>query len=316
MRKLITVAVAYDSDSYTSPQLAGKADETMVNYYYMNAFVCLKSCLEHNHDIDVMVVTNYDMNERLKSQFTDAGIKIQKIPFDKYIYSTKALWRLAYYKLCALEYVVNELDYDMYINLDTDVYCVDGLDDMWDEMQSGIMLYNVGHRLSHKDRQDIINMTEPYFSERRNIVHYGGELIGGTKAALKEFLYNCHDIYAKTYEEIMEKKIDNLGDEFILSIAASLVSVREAAPYLFRYWTIPSFFLVSSNWKNNPVCLWHLPAEKKRGMIKLYHYFCRHGKFPEKKKAAAMMGFGKMGRPIVLSDYPIKLENFIKRHRR
>ena len=42
MRKLITVAVAYDSGSYTSPQLAGKADETMVNYYYMNAFVCLK----------------------------------------------------------------------------------------------------------------------------------------------------------------------------------------------------------------------------------------------------------------------------------
>lgn len=313
MKKLITVAFAYDKDSQTSPQLAARADRNTIEYYLKNAFVCLKSCLEHNTDTDVMLVTNYDMDEEFKGRFLQAGIKICKVPFDKYTYPTDAMWRLAYYKLCALEYVVNELSYDKYINLDTDVYCVDSLDDAWEEMESGIMLYNVGHRLSHKDRQDIIEMTEPYFSERRNVVHYGGEIVGGTRQMLADFMEKCHDIYDRTYKTIKDAGIDNLGDEFILSIAASLTKVREAAPYLFRYWTIPSFFLVSSNWRNNSVCLWHLPAEKKRGMIKLYKFFLKHNSFPDKGRAAGMMGFRNIKRPVVLSDYPIRFENLIKR---
>lgn len=313
MRKLVVNVLAYNSEYSTSTQIAAKCDMSVMECYLKNAFVCLKSCISNTPDLDAALFVNFNVDAEYRKLYEENGLKIIELPFDKYVHPKEFKWALVNYRICCLDYAVHNLDYDYYLALDTDVYCVDDLSDMFSEMRYGIMMHNIGHRLSHKDRQEIIDTTPLYFGERVDIVHFGGECLGGTRENLTEFIAKWEDVFNKTYDAVIEKKIYKFNDEYISSMVAHTLPVRQAVPYMFRYWTIKDFFLICNNWKYNPVCLWHLPVEKKRGMYKLFNYFKKHGEFPSVNKAATMMGFGRSTRPFVLSDYPIRARNFLDR---
>jgi hypothetical protein len=51
-------------------------------------------------------------------------------------------------------------------------------------------------------------------------------------------------------------------------------------PYLDRYWTMPGFGLKSTNYKFNEIDIWHLPWEKRSGLMKLYGAVRKTGKMP------------------------------------
>lgn len=313
MRKLVVNVLAYNSEYSTSTQIAAKCDMSVMECYLKNAFVCLKSCISNTPDLDAALFVNFNVDEKYRRLYEENGLKIIELPFDKYVHPKEFKWALVNYRICCLDYAVHNLDYDYYLALDTDVYCVDDLSDMFAEMKYGVMMHNIGHRLSHKDRQEIIDTTPLYFGERVDIVHFGGECLGGTRENLTEFIAKWEDVFNKTYDAVIEKKIYKFNDEYISSMVAHTLPVTQAVPYMFRYWTIKDFFLICNNWKYNSVCLWHLPVEKKRGIYKLFNYFNKHGEFPSVNKAAAMMGFGRTTRPFVLSDYPIRARNFLDR---
>lgn len=313
MKNLVVNVLAYNSEYHTSTQIAENCDMSVMECYLKNAFVCLKSCLETTPNIDAALFVNFNVDEKYRKLYSDNGIKIIELPFDKYVHPKEFNWALVNYRICCLDYAVHNLDYNAYLALDTDVYCVDDLTELFSEMEYGVTMHNIGHRLSHKDRQEIIATTPLYFGERVDIVHYGGELLGGTRDKLTEFIEKWQDVFEKTYDAVIEKKIYKFNDEYISSMVAHTMPIRQATPYIYRYWTIRDYFLICNNWKFNSVCLWHLPVEKKRGMYKLFNYYNKHGHFPTMERAAAMMGFGNPKRPIVLSDYPIRLKNYIDR---
>ncbi|MGN0326598.1 MAG: hypothetical protein ACI4DW_09805 [Lachnospiraceae bacterium] len=207
---------------------------------------------------------------------------------------------MAFFKLCALTYLARQ-EYEKILLIDADTITVDAYSELWQEMEYGMMLYPVNHSFHHQARKEIReDAVRLGYGEEGNVIHYGGEFVGGNKATLTGFLTLCESVFHRMEENNFRVK-DNIGDETILAVAAMLYkkkhSITEAGAYIYRYWTERRFYLVSSNTIYNPVCIWHLPGEKDKGLIILYQYYIKHGKYPDKKKTAHILGIYPAKRP-------------------
>ena len=59
--------------------------------------------------------------------------------------------------------------------------------------------------------------------------------------------------------------------------------IRNAGPYIFRFWT-GSFRLISTSYKYNPITIIHTPDEKNHGILKIYNYLVKHNNLPSNEK--------------------------------
>jgi len=102
------------------------------------------------------------------------------------------------------------------------------------------------------------------------------------------------------------------SDELVLSIAADRlvnsgkITVRPINPYLNRYWTSSYFNLISTNYKFNPVSIWHLPHEKKDGLLTLYDCIQKHNDLPPLQELYYMVHLEKKTEVHLIKDMIIK----------
>lgn len=298
MKNLIINAFAFKEDYATSMQLGGKANTDVLELYMKNIFVSLKSAKLHNPKDDVMLVTNMPLPKQYQELFEAHNILVQTIAFDTFVMPKQFVWSLAFFKLCALDYVVKHTEYEHIVLLDADTITMHPYTDMWKEADYGILLFEVGHSYSHPDRWAITEAYRKlYQTQTGSITHIGGEYICGRRETLADYMKVCMRIYDDMKQSGFEV-FEHAGDEFILSVAANkITNVINAAPYIYRYWT-EDFYLISTNTVANPVCIWHLPSEKDTGMLRLYHYYQKHQGFPNAEKCATMTGIVKAKRPI------------------
>jgi hypothetical protein len=328
MRYLVFNALAMKENYKTSMQLGENCNINILEKYLKNALVSLASAKQNNPDIDVQLYVNFEVSEKYKLQFEQAEVMIKKSEFETFVLPEEYQWAIAFYKLHILKYVVENLDYDKYMLLDTDTYTVSNFDDLWNECNSGILLFDLDHRLSHPDRKCIIDNIKIIGDYKDNIIHYGGEFIAGARENLKIFIKNCSFIFDKM--TLINNLDRSLGDEFIISLAAHLMkyNIIRANRYIYRYWT-GNFYLASTNFINNSVDIWHLPAEKDNGMIWMYKYYIKNKSFPNIKRSAKVFGFPRTSSSMehkmfklkskiynIIMNYCIKLKSHKLAHRK
>lgn len=305
MRKLIFNAFAFKEEFKNSPQLGGKVSSKTIDTYMKNIYVSLKSAKVYNPQDDVALITNSKIPKQYADLFAKNNIQLFVIPFEDFVMPAKFVWALAFFKLCALKYVVENLDYEKYLLIDADTVTVAAYNELWQECEYGLMLYNVGHSIGHRERQFIIRDYEKLYPlENKNIIHYGGEFVAGTRENLKIFMQRAEGVYNKICENDYNVA-DNIGDETITSIVAShMENIVPAHPYICRYWT-GRFYLVSTNHKYNPVVIWHIPNEKENGFLKIFDYLLKKNKLPSNEKMARILGLPNTKR-IFYGCYVIK----------
>lgn len=299
---VIASAFAFREDYGNSMQLTNKSDAEKINLYMKNIVVSLTSAKQQNPEDEVMLVTNREIAEPFLSDLSQAGVKISQVEFDRYEMPKKFAWALAFYKLRVLEYLAEETNYEKILLMDNDTISMNNFSEIWKEAEYGLLLYPVNHAFDHGDRDAIRqDFQHLYPEENRNIVHYGGEFICGKRETVNEFMKVCHQVYDRIVASDYQVK-DNIGDETILAIAAAFYkeghTIYEAGAYLFRFWTEKMFYLVATNTVSNPVCIWHLPSEKDRGILMMYDYYKSHKNYPSREKAAEMFGIAKAKRPM------------------
>ena len=259
------------------------------NGYLKNSICSLFSAKINNPDCDSILITNFKLPEKYMNELNDLNIKTYLFPFDRFVFPDNMAWSLAFYKLCALSYVIQELNYDNICLLDTDTVCVKPLDSLWDECRENILLYDMQHSLEIEQanvmNQEFHDLTHSY----KYLINYGGEFIAGSRDRLIVFLEKCRYYY----DQMIKKKLTTKhGDEFILCCAASdsdvRSSIKSANAYIFRFWT-SSFYLISTNYIYNPICILHVPDEKNRGMLCLYKYISKKKKLPIENKLYRML---------------------------
>ena len=246
--------------------------------YYECCVVSLCSARQVSPNDDIALITNTDVPDTYRQMLINNDISIIKVDFDSFQFEKSMNWALAFYKLCALKYVADYLDYDNYLMVDTDTFFQGSVDDIWEETKSNILLYATGHRISHPQVVGMRDCYKEMYQKDISLIHYGGEFFASNRLMLQQFMEKCEDVYKKMIET---KVRTTQGDEFITSIVATedRQSIKAANAYIHRYWTGKTN-IVSTNYKFDPVSILHLPSEKDAQFPLLYRYYKSRGRFP------------------------------------
>ena len=214
------------------------------------------------------------------------GILKRDIPYDEFCFPAEYTWSLAFYKLCVLKHLCAE-GFEKLIYLDTDVYIQGNLESIWREVEQKILLYDINHGLEVEDYKglccEVNNFVWGGTNTHSYITHYGGEFFSSNHKNAVQFVTYAE----KIFDEMIRKKFQtSKGDEFIVSLAADEMSecIKNAGAYIYRFWTGATFRLVSTCYEYNKVLILHLPAEKEKGMLRLYSNYIRKGRVPSEQK--------------------------------
>jgi len=252
-----------------------------MDIYLKNAFVALKSTKENNPGINVGLFINFDVDAIVQGIFSEEGIHIYKVPFNSFRVPSDNKWSLAFYKLCALEWAVNNLTFNYFVEIDCDVFCNGNVTDLISEAGEAIVMLSGPFTYNHPIRKQFELAYKKMYSEECRMIKWGSGLICGNLAMLKEYMIVCDEVYLKMKAHSFCG--DNLlGDEYITSVAAikTKVPIRDGKAYMNVYWT-SSFYLVSTDYYYDKMVFLHLPDEKETGLIDLYDYYMNHSHFPK-----------------------------------
>lgn len=267
-----------------SPEKCGGANiqsNNSVTVYLKNIYVSLKSAKLKNPGDDVVLVSNFDIPEPFQSQLIRTGVQLKRCEFNQFVVPSEFTWSLAFYKLCALKYIIESKEYEKILLLDTDTVCVGSLSEVWNEAEKSLLLYNVHSQFNDDVRRNINMDFIKLYSETGNLQHYGGEFVCGKRLLLEEFIRDCKDVYRRI--QINDFDIDSLsGDELIVSIAArGIKNLAEANPYISRYWTGLEY-IVDTKCHSENLVIWHFPGEKELGMLRTYQFLVKHDYLPNR----------------------------------
>lgn len=310
MKKVICVPFAFEENMMSGTNIHSNTSNSTILTYLKNASVALISAKKHNLDSDVILVTNVDIEIiplEIINILIKEGILIETVPFNNFRFSSEYKWGLAFYKLCVLKYLIQK-NYSKICYVDTDVYIQGDFTPIWKEVDENILLYDINHGLNTKEYVEICNEFTSYYNKESIITHYGGEFFCSNLENAKIFITEAEKVYKNMQARCFESK---KGDEFIVSIVAYQFKniVKNASPYIYRFWTGVSFRLVSNCYVNNPVIILHVPAEKERGMIKIYEKYIKRGILPKKEKVWKIFRLSK----VPIYDKIIKLIiNFVR----
>lgn len=283
MKKVICIPFAYDETMNSGVNVSKKTEK--VKIYLKNAVVALCSAKYYNKECDVVFATNVSSDlipKDIQEIFLSNEILIWNIPFDRYRLAPNYKWSLAFYKLCVLSHLIEKkCDYICY--MDTDVYVQNALDSVWDECNHNILLYDVNHGMNTMEYVAINDEFTNYLGSNEMPTHYGGEFFAANLENAKKF----ENLAINIYIEMQERQVvTTKGDEFIISLAANRMKnkVKNASPYIYRFWTGMNFRLISTCYEYNPVIILHMPAEKEKGIITLFDRYFSKGIVPSNKK--------------------------------
>ena len=181
--------------------------------------VALCSAKAQNPACTVALLTNAPVPEPFRSQLTQGDVEIWDCPFTTYRVPADTNWALAYYKLCAMAWVLENHNFARAAMLDLDTFTQRPLDDLWRECDEAVLLYQVPHAASQTMTAAIsrcFDAVEPDGAPH-TLTHFGGELVAGSRTRLTDFISLCRDYF----EELQAKGITpREGDEAIWCGAA------------------------------------------------------------------------------------------------
>lgn len=277
MRKVIANAIFKVNDSFKGLNVSVSGKKNM-DIYLKNSFVSLYSAKQFNPECDTVLIVNYEIESSKKSLFEKNGIKIIKLEEYNFKFPEDFKWSAAFFKLDALNYLTKE--YDLICVIDTDTIFVDNCRELWIEGNESILLFDVDYSLVSQKRKITIDIAKLLFDINENIEHLGGEIIVGNSTNIKKLINACNKVYCKILDNI-DSISKGFGQEALLSIAIynENIKIRRANKYCMRYWT-RRIYLVDTNYKNIPI--WHLPAEKDYGLLKIFNKIKNGKEMPKK----------------------------------
>lgn len=288
-RKLIIIPYAYGGNTGVSIQ---NTEQQFTTYMKNNCVACISAKENAGADSDVMLISNIDVPEPYLSLLKSKGVLIQSCPFDKFNFGSssndgqKISWQLAFYKLCAIDFCVRNLDYDFYCYMDSDVFVQRSFDRIWEDAKYNVMLYDVNEPTDGY----MVKEMRDFLKDGRSHTHYGGEFFVANRELAMKFVDGCQQVYD---EMIASGYMTKSGDEFITSIVASRMKseIKNAGAYIRRYWT-GSYRLMCNDYEKNNIAILHMPAEKEQGIIRIYDKFVsHHGVIPSNKQVWKICNF-------------------------
>ena len=283
--------------------------------YLQNAVVALKSVIDCNPNVDAALVTNFPLESFYKELLAKYGIIHYECPYVDYTMPPHFTWSLAFYKIATIKYVAEFLNYDYYLQLESDELCIHSFEDMWRELDHKLITVFSPFRYDHPNRTTYSKLYNTYFNSSNETVieKTGAGFVAGSKKSFQHFSETCDNIYEHLQAHIDELDT-NLGDELYTSLYCAMYpeKVARANAYAAVYWT-NKFYFVSTNYFYDAVSVIHLPAEKNSGMLRMYQYLIKHERLPKLAKVYKIMNFPSKKPHFYIGNMLYRYTNAIRR---
>jgi len=282
---IICIPFAFEQNKISRGHQINKDNEAVISRYLEDACVACASAKHYNPNDRVLFVTNMEkakIKASIRRCLEDHGVEIHTIPYSSFVFDDQYAWSLAFFKLCAFEYI-STLEFDCCCYMDSDVFVKRSFDTIWEECAQHIMLYDTMHGLYNQGNASLWEEVQLFCGERKLITHWGGEFFAANKENALIILDAMRRIYQRM---ITEGFVTKRGDEFILSLAADECKqlVKNAGAYVMRIWTTVKYRLVSNAYRHEDMVVLHMPIEKSLGLRKIYRKYVSKGKIPTNEK--------------------------------
>ena len=281
---LYLITAFYEDDS-TYPNIRGVNRQQRVHIYWENVCVMLATAVWYGvlpSGTQLIIFTNSVPPTVIGRQLESLGVSIRETRFT--FQPPGGYWGTfsgAFYLVDAMRVLAQEAgDRDTLLFLDPDCVVVSSLLPLIEEVRrTGVVAYptqmlpeDVANGMSQTALQRLGRELD---GQDLPLRYYGGELYGLDGRSLKHVSRLCSAVWPQSLERFREGRDKFNTEEHLLSYALSRagVAVSSAEGYIRRIWTAATHNTTQPD--DLKLTIWHLPAEKKRGMRQLYKLFSK-----------------------------------------
>jgi hypothetical protein len=251
--------------------------------YWQCVVVFFATSVRNNPSANHLLCTNAEKlpnlgNFNMEEFFANIGVKVAQLPFTyKHPLEYFHAFRSTYFKFDIVKYLKNNSESnDICMSLDSDCVWVNSVDRMIEAIEkNGIATYErfypedqAINGLTRGEMQKIYS--ELGYNIEQAPPYFGAEFIGGTGENIKKLSEEIDLIWNISLERFAQGKSKFNTEEQMLTYIYNKQGYAPgtANPYLERIWTSAQFYTASKS--NFQLDVWHLPAEKTRGIKRLF----------------------------------------------
>ena len=312
--KVLHAQTGYDSD----------AQETQ-NLYWRCVFCLFESSHRLNHNVRHLLFVNQPPPERIDGVHIPSLVKKYKIEIVRLAQFTRppadyhGAWNTQFIILDVIDWLASHLDgNEAVLCLDSDCVFNRPLNDQFLQKlaEKKALLYSLDYASDHEinglNRNDLMRLSREYdpINELEEFVYSGGEFF----CVMADQLAHIGRLARQAYDRSLQRH--DAGLDKFLEEAHLLSYVYHCMGYethtanssIKRIWTERKVFS-NIDGREDDLLLWHLPAEKKRGFVKMFRRFCRDEShtFPRAEELKSILGVSAPGRWAWLPDLFEKL---------
>jgi hypothetical protein len=282
-----------DESTYSQMKSVGKSSSMAVQrVYWQNIYVFYYTFKRYNPTLKYLFFSNVDIPEDLdgfplKAELEKLGVQSFHVPFS---YKTPkdyhGAWRNQFFEFSIFEKALEVISdkKSLFMLLDSDCVCVKPIQDLIDLTEpKGYsvmkMPYEPDHNINGISRQDMKGIFENLLNKKLDVVpeYYGGEFFFMSIEKLQTVVKDFQALWPRLLNLNINKQPKLNEEAHVLSYIFYKNNWIEnlADAHIKRLWTQP-FIYRNVLPQDANLSIWHLPHEKKYGIINLYKYFSKN----------------------------------------
>lgn len=251
--------------------------KNMINLYQLAKINKLKN------NTSLILFSNNEIPNKFKKRFDELNVEIiirdnNHIPPSGY----SNMWEGTFFYLDAIEYFSKVLEKeDILIMIDPDCIISRDLTPVLDIINlKEVVMYKLDYPFEYcqngLSRKEMKNIIMEEINKDVNPSFFGGEFYGFKGNVIKNISESLEEAWEMSLNRFYNNKTYFKTEEHIFTYIFYKLSYESgnANRFIKRIWTAPSYSNVERD--DLDYIIWHLPAEKDRGLIKIYNKFFSH----------------------------------------
>ncbi len=279
----VQIAIPFAQVESINPNIGETNFVNNQEIYFRNIYTCFISIRKHNPDVELRLFTNKELPDLYQEQLDGLGVAITLTPFtfnppEEY----GNLFRGCFYIFDAIARMKIST-----LFLDPDIICIKKIDMAEIEQysfQNRIGIFYPGfdnekkiNGLTHKEAVKIYNslMEKSYVPNK----HLGGECFLLPLALRDSLMLDFSEYWTiANKRENFENNNFLTTEEHILSILTLKFKSFSLNHHIARIWTTKTYRRIEGTRALERLTFWHLPSEKSRGLLDIYHFISANEK--------------------------------------
>lgn len=256
-----------------------------VGVYLKNCIVFFITARKFNATAHLLLFTNTNLPEKLdnfdlKLMLDQLGVTVVSVNFE---YKTPpgyhGAWRNQFFEFSIFRKMVelSKKDDDLYLLTDSDCIITGDLAPVWEKARSGCLTYDMGYPedypINGLSRLDMKTIYEQLLDKKltQPPQYYGGEFFLANIASIRLIMDDFAQLWPilLSRHERGELKFNEEAHTLSYLFYKNNLQHHTANEFIKRLWTQP-FIFRNVDEKDHALLIWHLPHEKKYGILRLF----------------------------------------------